>query len=202
MLPLSAGIGSLTQRGASCSRPHPLPPEHSTLSQEISGMGHWAQLGDTGTSLSGLHTQLLIHTSAQLPPPRLSSVQGSVVSDSLRPHELQHARLPYPSPTHRAYSNSCPIESVMPSNHLILYHPLLLSLSIIPSIRVFLNDSVLPIRWPRYCSFSISPSNEYSGLISFRMDWLDLLAVWDSQERDPELAHQPRPASLQLSPRC
>ena len=71
------------------------------------------------------------------------------------------------------------IESVMPSNHLILCHPLLLLHSIFPSIRVFSNESVLPIRWPKYWSFSfsISPSNEYSGLISFRMDWLDLLAV-------------------------
>ena len=70
------------------------------------------------------------------------------------------------------------IKSVMPSNHLILCHPLLLP-SIFPSIRVFSNESVLPIRWPKYWSFSfsISPSNEYSGLISFRMDWLDLLAV-------------------------
>ena len=71
------------------------------------------------------------------------------------------------------------IESVMPSNHLILCHPLLLSPSIFPSIRVFSNESVLPIRWPKYWSFSfsISPSNEYSGLISFRMDWLDVLAI-------------------------
>ena len=70
------------------------------------------------------------------------------------------------------------IESVMPSNHLILCYPLLLP-SVFPSIRVFSNESVLPIRWPKYWSFSfsISPSNEYSGLISFRMDWLDLLAV-------------------------
>ena len=70
-------------------------------------------------------------------------------------------------------------ESVMPSNHLILCHPLLLLPSIFPSIRVFLNESVLHIRWPKYwsLSFSISPSSEYSGLISFRMDWLDLLAV-------------------------
>ena len=70
-------------------------------------------------------------------------------------------------------------ESVMPSNHLILCHPLLLLPSILPTIRVFSNDSVLHIRWPKYWSFSfsISPSNEYSGLISFRMDWLDLLAV-------------------------
>ena len=70
-----------------------------------------------------------------------------------------------------------PIESVMPSNHLILCHPLLLPPSILPSIRVFSSEAVLCIRWPNYCSFSICPSNEYSGLISFRMDWLDLLAV-------------------------
>ena len=79
----------------------------------------------------------------------------------------------------RAYSKLMSIELVMPSNHLILRHPLLLPPSIFPSIRDFSNESVLRIRWPRYwnCSFSISPSNEYSGLISFRMDWLDLLAV-------------------------
>jgi len=71
------------------------------------------------------------------------------------------------------------IESVMPSSHLILCHPLLLPPSIFPSIRVFSNESVLCIRWPKYWSFSfsISPSNEYSGLISFRMDWLDILTV-------------------------
>ena len=71
------------------------------------------------------------------------------------------------------------IKSVMPSNHLILCHPLLLLLSIFPSIRVSSNGSALHIRWPKYWSFSfsISPSNKYSGLISFRMDWLDLLAV-------------------------
>ena len=71
------------------------------------------------------------------------------------------------------------IEAVMPSNHLILYHPLLLPPSIFPNIRVFSNESALLIRWPKYWnfSFSISPSNEYSGLISIRMDWLELLAV-------------------------
>ena len=68
-------------------------------------------------------------------------------------------------------------ESVMPSNYLILCRPLLLLHSIFPSIRVFSNESVLYIKWPKYWSFSISPSNEYSGLISFRIDWLDLLAV-------------------------
>ena len=77
------------------------------------------------------------------------------------------------------------IESVMPSNHLILRRPLLLLPSIFPSIRVFSNQSVLRIRWPNYWSFSssISPSNEYLGLISFRMDWLDLLAVQGTLSR-------------------
>ena len=72
-----------------------------------------------------------------------------------------------------------PMESVRLSNHLIFFHPLLLLPSIFPSIRVFSNESVLCIRWPKYWSFSflISPSNEYSGLISFRMDWLDLFAI-------------------------
>ena len=71
------------------------------------------------------------------------------------------------------------IELVMPSNHLILCHPLFLLPSVFPSIRVFSNESVLHVRWPKYqsFSFSISPSNEYSGLISLRVDWLDLLAV-------------------------
>ena len=100
----------------------------------------------------------------------------SVMSDSLQPHGLQHTRPPCPSPTPRVYSNSSPL---MPSNNLILCHRLLLPPSIFPSISVFPNESVLHIRWPKYWSFSfsISPSNEYSGLISFRMDWLDLLAV-------------------------
>ena len=81
-----------------------------------------------------------------------------------------------------------PIESVMPSNHFILCHPLILLPSIFPSIRVFPNESVLHIRWPKYWSFSfsISPSNEYSGLISFRIDWLDLLAVQVLQHHSSE----------------
>ena len=79
----------------------------------------------------------------------------------------------------RSLSKLLSIESVMPSNHLILWHPLLLLPSIFPSIRVFSNESALHIRWPKYWSFSfsVSPSNEHPGLISFRMDWLDLLAV-------------------------
>ena len=103
----------------------------------------------------------------------------SVVSDSLRPHEPQHTRPPCPSPTPRVHPKPMSIELMMPSNHLILCRPLLLLPSISPSIRVFSNESVLHIRWPKYWgfSFNISPSNEHPGLISFRMDWLDLLAV-------------------------
>ena len=102
----------------------------------------------------------------------------SVVSDSLWLHGLQHARLPCPSLIPGVYSNSCPLSQWCHS-HLILCRPLLLLPSIFPSIRAFFNESVLRIRWPKYWSFSfnISPSNEYSGLMSFRMDWLDLLAV-------------------------
>ena len=79
------------------------------------------------------------------------------------------------------------IESVMPSNHLILCHPLLLLPSIFPSIRVFFNESILRIWWTKYWSFSfsLSPTSEYSGLISFRVDWLDLLAVQETQESSP-----------------
>ena len=112
----------------------------------------------------------------------LPSVQFSSVTQScptLQLHGLQHTRLPSPSPAPGACSNSCPSKSVMPSYHLILCRPLLLLPSIFPKIRVSSNESALCIRWPKYWnfSFSISPSNEYPGLISFRIDWFDLLAV-------------------------
>ena len=99
------------------------------------------------------------------------SVQ-SVMSDSLRPNGPQHVRLPCPSPSPGAWSNSCP-------SHLILCRPLLILPLIFPSIRIYSNDSALRIRWPKYqsFSFSINPSKECSGLISFRIDWFDLLAV-------------------------
>ena len=102
------------------------------------------------------------------------------MSDSLRPHELQHARLPCPSLSiSPSLLKLMPIKSVMPSNHLILCRSLLLLPSLFPSIRVFSNESALHITWPKYWSFrfNISPSNEHPGLISFRMDRLDLLAV-------------------------
>ena len=108
----------------------------------------------------------------------VSQFSHSVVSDSVTPETA--ARQASLSITNsQSLRKFVSIESVMPSNHLILCHPLFLPPSIFPSIRVFSNESVLRIRWPKYCSFSIniSPSNEYSGLISFRMDWLDLLAV-------------------------
>ena len=103
----------------------------------------------------------------------------SVVSDSLRPHESQHARPPCPSPIWVSSLRLTSIKSVMPSSHLILCRPLLLLPPTPPSIRVFSNESTLCMRWPKYCSFSFSiiPSKEIPGLISFRMDWLDLLAV-------------------------
>ena len=110
--------------------------------------------------------------------PRGFSVQfsHSVMSDSLRPHEPQEARSITNS---RSLLKLMSIESVIPSNHLILHRPLFLLPSVFPSIRVFSNESAFHIRWPEHWSFSfsISPSNEHSGLTSFRIDWLDLLAV-------------------------
>ena len=102
----------------------------------------------------------------------------SVVSDSLRRHEPQHARPPCPLPTSGVHPNPCP-SSRRCHPTISSCHPLLLLPSIFPSIRVFSNESALHIRWPKYGSFSFSssPSNEDLGLISFRMDWLDLLAV-------------------------
>ena len=119
-------------------------------------------LGQISTNSDSLKTQSL-------------SVQfsHSVMSDSLQPHESQHARTPCPSPTPGVHSDS------RPSSHLILSRPLLLLPPIPPSIRVFSNESALHMRWPKYWSFSFSiiPSKEIPGLISFRIDWLDLLGV-------------------------
>ena len=107
---------------------------------------------------------------------RLFNFSG--VSNSLWPHGPQHTGLLCPPPSPRVYSNSCPLSQwyhlTIPSSATHLLLP-----SIFPSIRVFSSESVLQIRWPEYWSFSfdVSPSNDYSGLISFRVDWLDLLAV-------------------------
>ena len=105
------------------------------------------------------------------------------MSISLQPHELQHARPPCPSPTPGVHPNSCVsnwrCHQAISSSHLILCRPLLLLPPIPPSIRVFSSESTLLMRWPKYWSFSfnISPSNEHPGLISFKMGWLDLLAI-------------------------
>ena len=102
---------------------------------------------------------------------------------TLRPHGLQHARLPCSSLSPGVCSNSCPLSL---HNHLLLYCPLLLLPSIFPSIRVFSSESTLCIRWPKNWSFSfiISPSIEYSGLLSFRIDWFDLFAVpWTTAQQ-------------------
>ena len=99
-----------------------------------------------------------------------------VISDSLWPHGLQHPRLPCPSLSPVNLLKLMSVESVMPFNHLILWHPLFLLPSIFPSIRVVSNEWALSTRWPQYWSFSlsISPSSDYSGLVSFRIDWFDL----------------------------
>ena len=136
----------------------------------------------------------LLHLPSELPTPvlwpgefqglySLSSVHygRSVVSDSLRPHELPHAGPPCPSPAPGVYSDSCPLSQWCHptiSSSVVLFSSCLQP-SIFPNVGVFSNESAVRIRWPKYWSFrfSINPSNEYLGLISFRMDWLDFLAV-------------------------
>ena len=123
----------------------------------------------------------------------ISSVQFSlsVMSDSLRPPWTAAGPASLSITNSWSPPKSTSIVSVMPSNHLILYRPLLLLPSIFPSIRVFSNESALRISWPKYWSFSfnISLSNEHPGLISFRMDWLDLLAVHNSEEEKLKFLH-------------
>ena len=130
-----------------------------------------------------------------------SSVQfsRSVVSDCLWPHESQHTRPPCASPTPGLHPNPCPLSRWF---HPTTSSPLLLPPSIFPNIRVFSNESVLHIRWPKYWSFSfsISPSNEYSGLISFRVDFLDLLAVQGTLKS--LLQHHSSKASILLHSAC
>ena len=158
-----------------------------------------------------------IQPSHLLMPLLLSSIFSSIrdfsnelsasVSQSVSAQSLSHVRLfatPWTAACQASLSitNSqsifklISIELVMPSNHLILCYPLFLPPSIFPSIRVFSNESVLCIRWPKYWSFSfnISPSNEYSGVISFRMDWLDLLSVQGTLKS--LLQHQSSKASI------
>ena len=136
--------------------------------------------GSNPCLLSCLHWQAGSLPTAPPGKPCIYSVQFScsVVSDSLRPRDCSTPGLPVHHQL-RGLLKLMSIVSVMPSNHLILCHPLLLLPSIFPSIRVSSSVSFLHIKWPKYwsLSFNIGYSNEYSGLISFRMDWLDLLAV-------------------------
>ena len=144
-----------------------------------SGLGEESGLGSTTQARPG---------SSPSDRSQLSAAQltHSVVSDSATPWTTAHQ-------ASLSITNSwsslklMPIESMMLSSHLILCRPLLLPPSVFPSIRAFSSESVLHIRWPKYWSFnfSIIPSSEYSGLISFRMDWLDLLAVQGTQESPP-----------------
>ena len=144
---------------------------------------------------SSFHPHLCQHGDKNFTFAWFSSVQfsHSVVSDFLRPHELQHARPPCPSPTHGVHSVSSlklmSIESVMPSSYLLLCCPLLLLPSIPPSIRVFSNESTLHIRWPKYwsLSFSIIPSKEHPGLISFRISVLGIHRCEIFRFREPTM---------------
>ena len=132
-----------------------------------------------------IYRSILTHSfAAVVTIERFNQFSCSVMSDSGTPWTAAHqASLSITSS--QSFLKPMSIKSVMPSNHLILCHSLLLLPSIFPSIRVFSNESVLLIRWPKYWSFtfSISPSNEYSELISFEMDWLDLLAVQETPTR-------------------
>ena len=139
------------------------------------------QIDRMPTNLLGVWNILIHQFYSYISIWRKNSVQFnlSLVSDSLWPHELQLARPPCKITNSQSPPKLMSIELVMPSSHLILCRPLLLLPPVPPSIRVFSNESALRIRWAKYWSFSlnISPSNEHSGLISFRKDWLDLLAV-------------------------
>ena len=131
--------------------------------------------------------------------PRMVSLiqfSRSVMSDSCNPMNLTQHRASLSITNFRSLLKLMPIESVMPSNHLILCRPPLLLSPISPSIKVFSNESTLRMRWPKYWSFSfnISPFNEHPGLISFRMDWLDLLTVQGTLKS--LLQHQSSKASI------
>ena len=111
------------------------------------------------------------------PPLSICCSSSSVMSDSLSSHGLQQATLPCLFTNSQSLCKLMSIELMMQSNHLILCRPILLLPAIFPSLKVFSSESGLCIKWPKNWSFSISPSKEYSGLISFRIDWFDLLAV-------------------------
>ena len=149
-------------------------------------------------SIESLYS-LFLYNLVYLPSVQFSSVQ---LLSGVRLFSIPRTAAHQASPSitnSRSLLKFVSIESVMPSNHLTLCHPLLLLPSVFPSIRVFSNESVLRIGWPKYWSFNvnISPSTEYSGLISFRIDWLDLLAVQGTLKS--LLQHHSSKASIQFS---
>ena len=152
----------------------------SSLGTSHTARSSWfcSKFGQEGLRILAL-VLILKHVCLKGSIPLLLEEYCSVISDSWQPHELHAAHQASLSITNsRSLLKLMSIQLVIPSNHLILRHPLHLPPSIFPSIRVFSNESVL-IRWPKYWSFSfsISPFNEYSGLISFRIHWFDLLSV-------------------------
>ena len=151
--------------GTFCNPPSPIFSIHSYLNQQIQNPWRWRT--DFNSKICCLSYPCCCYSCC------------SIMSDSLRPPRTAAFQASLSFTISQSLLKLMSIESVTPSNHLILCHPLLLLPSVFPSIRIFSNLSTLPIRWPKYWSFSfsISPSNEYSGLISFRINWLDLLAV-------------------------
>ena len=143
---------------------------HETFLENFSGIGY---------NLDGV--EWMSRRQRKMSVQSISQLSWWVASDSLWSHGPQHTRLPCVNNSWSLLKLTS-IESMMPSNHLLFCRSFLLLASVFPSIRVFSNESVLSIRWPKYWSFSfsISPSNEYSGMISLRIDWLDLLAVQES----------------------
>ena len=155
------GTSSIGRSLRNSQKSHKRKPKVISLSPWL----HWKQITSLPTYCGLCYILSLLQPSVQF--------SHSVVSNSLQPHASLSITNSWSLPKLMS------IESVMPSNHLILCRPLLLLSSSFPNIRVFSNESALHIRWPKYWSFSfkISPSNEHPGLISFRMHWLDLLAV-------------------------
>ena len=157
-------------------------------------LGSGVQYSDSATCV---HGSILFQILNPNPYQSVSQFSRSVVSDSLWPHESQHARPPCPSPSPRVHSDSHPSSPWCHPAISSWVVPLLLLPPIPPSIRVFSNESTLHIRWRKYWSFSFSiiPSKEHPGLISFRMDWLDLLAVQESSPT-PQLTQNTEYSSL------
>ena len=155
------------------------------VAMSFSRRSSWPRNRTHVSYVSCIGRQFLYHYCYLGSPHKMVQFSCSVMSNSLQVHRLQHTRFPLSITNSQSLLKLMSIESVMPSNHLILCGPLLPLPSIFPSIMVFSNESVLHIRWPKHWSFSfsISPSNEYSGLISCTTDWLDLLAVQGDNQR-------------------